>query len=45
MHTEITESVKIEDDVKTKAFERGKFEGLDKHDRLKDPKDLYFGKL
>jgi hypothetical protein len=42
---EITESIKIEEDLKTKTLERAKFEGLDKHSRLKDPKDIIFGKL
>jgi hypothetical protein len=45
VHTEITESTKIEDDVKKKAFERGKFEGLDKDEKMKDPNYVYFGKL
>ena len=37
--------MKIEDDVKKKSFERAKFEGIDKHDRLKDPHDQYYNKL
>jgi ribosomal silencing factor RsfS len=46
VHVEITESIKIEEDLKTKTLERAKFEGLDKYEwRLKDPKDYYFGKL
>jgi len=45
INTEITESIKIEDDIKKKSFERAKFEGIDKHERLKDPNDPYFNKL
>lgn len=45
INTEIVESSKIEEDVKKKSFERAKFEGLDKHDRLKDPNDPYYQKL
>ena len=43
---EITESIKIEEDLKTKTLERAKFGGFDKYEwRLNDPKDYYFGKL
>ena len=45
VNTEIVESEKIEDDVKKKAFERGKFEGLDKDERLKKPGDPFFNDL
>jgi RCR-type E3 ubiquitin transferase len=31
--------------VKKKSLERAKFEGIDKHDRLKDPNDRYYNKL
>jgi len=34
-----------EENLKKKAIERGKFEGLDKHDRLKDPNDAYYNKF
>ena len=35
----------IRDVVEGKAVERAKFEGLDKHDRLKKPGDHFYGKL
>lgn len=36
---------KFEVDVKKKALERAKFEGIDKDERLKDPNDPYHGDL
>jgi hypothetical protein len=42
---ELSESKRIEDDVLKKVVERAKFEGIDKHDRLKDPKDRFFNDL
>lgn len=42
---ELSESKRIEDDVLKKVVERAKFEGIDKHDRLKDPKDKFFNDL
>ena len=45
MVEELSESKRIEDDVLKKVVERAKFEGIDKHDRLKDPKDKFFNDL
>lgn len=42
---ELLESQKVEDDVLKKVVERAKFEGIDKHDRLKDPNDRFFNDL
>ena len=42
---ELNESKRIEDEVLKKVVERAKFEGIDKHDRLKDPKDRFFNDL
>jgi len=35
----------VEVDIKKKALERGKFEGLDKEKRFLDPKDRYYNNL
>lgn len=35
----------MEDEVLKKALERAKFENIDKHERLKDPKDKFFNNL
>lgn len=35
----------FEIDVRKKALERAKFEGIDKDDRLKVPGDFYYGDL
>lgn len=35
----------MEEDILKKAVERAKFEGIDKHDRLKDPNDRFFNNL
>ena len=37
--------IKMEEDVLKKAMERAKFENLDKHARLKDPNDRFYGNL
>ena len=42
---EIAECEHIEKEIKKKAVERAKFEGIEKDKRLKDPADRYFGKL
>jgi hypothetical protein len=39
------ESFNYEEDLKKKAIERGKHEGLDKHERLKVPGDPYYDKF
>lgn len=39
------EAESYEDNLKGKAIERGKHEGLDKHERLKDPSDPYYDKF
>ncbi|MFS8160538.1 MAG: hypothetical protein ACMG6E_10115 [Candidatus Roizmanbacteria bacterium] len=45
MVEELNESKRIEDEVLKKVVERAKFEGIDKHERLKDPKDKFFNDL
>ena len=42
---ELTDTSKIEKEVKVKAVDRAKVEGIDKHERLKDPTSLYYNKL
>jgi len=42
---ELADTMKIEKEVKTKAVERAKTEGIDKHERLLDPNSPYYGKL
>lgn len=34
-----------EKDLQKKAIERGKHEGIDKHDKLKDPSYAYYNKF
>ena len=41
----IKEAIAIEDKIKVMALERAKIDGLDKHDKLKDPKYAYFNTL
>ena len=48
-HPEINDMLeevsKMEEDIKSKALERAKHEGLDKDERLKKPGDAYFNNL
>ena len=41
----MTEFEKYEEDLKKKAIERGKHEGIDKHEKLKDPSYAYYNKF
>ena len=41
----LMEAENYEENLKKKAIERGKHEGLDKHDRIKNPDDPYFNKF
>lgn len=45
LSAELAESQRIEDDVLKKVVERAKYEGIDKHERLKDPNDRFFNNL
>jgi hypothetical protein len=40
----MAESESFESELKKKAFERGKYEGLDKNERLRNPNDRFFNK-
>ena len=40
----MVEQESYEEDLRKKAIERGKYEGLDKNERLKNPGDLYYEK-
>jgi hypothetical protein len=39
------EAERYEEDLRKKAIERGKHEGLDKHERLKKPDDPFYNKF
>jgi hypothetical protein len=39
------EAEKMEEEVLRKSLERAKFEGIDKHERLKDPNDRFYNNL
>jgi len=41
----VIECSNFEDELKKKAIERAKFEGIDKHERLKVPGDRFFNDL
>jgi len=45
MNEELEEAQKIEDDVMKKVLERAKYEGIDKHDRLKKAGDKFYNDL
>lgn len=42
---EVREAEKVEEEVLRKSLERAKFEGIDKHERLKDPNDRFYNNL
>lgn len=42
---QLVELEAAETDIKKKAIERAKHEGIDKHERLKNPADRFYGKL
>lgn len=42
---ELMEAEGYEKDLQKKAIERGKHEGIDKHDKLKDPSYAYYNKF
>jgi hypothetical protein len=45
LHIMLEEYIKLEELIQVKALERAKIEGIDKHEKFKDPKYAYYNDL